>query len=193
MTHGHEPKGGNVGGRWCAGRRGIKRGKWDNCNSRVNKLFFLKKRSSKWGLRFGANEGALLWSWGVESLGCQLLPVPLGGYSRCWGPGHLLCLMGAEGQGRCRPGGSPWTSRITTEAAALLAFSGQFLSDPGYLPAHPVCTSQPPAPKPTGTCTLPWQTDTAWSLQPQRQAPAGPGRPVLGRSLPHRSQRLPGA
>ena len=30
MTHGHELKGGNVGGRGCAGRRGIEGGKWDN-------------------------------------------------------------------------------------------------------------------------------------------------------------------
>ena len=30
MTHGHELKGGNVGGRGCVGRRGIEGGKWDN-------------------------------------------------------------------------------------------------------------------------------------------------------------------
>ena len=30
MTHGHELKGGNVGGRGCAGWRGIEGGKWDN-------------------------------------------------------------------------------------------------------------------------------------------------------------------
>ena len=37
MTHGHEVKGGNVGGRGCAGWREIKGGKWDNCNSIINK------------------------------------------------------------------------------------------------------------------------------------------------------------
>ena len=30
MTHGHELKAGNVGGRRCAGQRGVKGGKWDN-------------------------------------------------------------------------------------------------------------------------------------------------------------------
>ena len=30
MTHGHELKGGNGGGRGCAGQRGIEGGKWDN-------------------------------------------------------------------------------------------------------------------------------------------------------------------
>ena len=37
MTHGHELRVGNVGGRGCVGRRGIKEGKWDNCNSIINK------------------------------------------------------------------------------------------------------------------------------------------------------------
>ena len=39
MTHGHELKGENVGRRECAGRRGVKGGKWDNCNSVSNKIF----------------------------------------------------------------------------------------------------------------------------------------------------------
>ena len=39
MTHGHELKQGNVGRRGCAGWRGIKRGKWDNCNSITKKIF----------------------------------------------------------------------------------------------------------------------------------------------------------
>ena len=39
MTHGHELKGENVGGRGCAGWRGIKGGKWDNCNSVINKIY----------------------------------------------------------------------------------------------------------------------------------------------------------
>ena len=42
MTHGHEIKGGNVGGRGCAGQRGVKGGKWDNCNSIINKKYFKK-------------------------------------------------------------------------------------------------------------------------------------------------------
>ena len=36
MTHGHELKGGNVGGRVCAGWSGVKGGEWDNCNSIIN-------------------------------------------------------------------------------------------------------------------------------------------------------------
>ena len=39
MTHGHELKGGNVGERGCAGWRGVKRGKCDNCNSMINKIY----------------------------------------------------------------------------------------------------------------------------------------------------------
>ena len=39
MTHGHELKGGNAGGRWCTGWRGIKGGKWDNGNSIINKIY----------------------------------------------------------------------------------------------------------------------------------------------------------
>ena len=38
-THRHELKGWeNVGGRGCARWRGIKGGKWDNCNSIINKI-----------------------------------------------------------------------------------------------------------------------------------------------------------
>ena len=40
MTHGHELKVGNVGGRGCAGQKRIKGGKWDNCNSIINKIYF---------------------------------------------------------------------------------------------------------------------------------------------------------
>ena len=47
MTHGHELKGGNVGGRGCAGRRGIKGEKLDNCNSLINKIYFLKVLHSR--------------------------------------------------------------------------------------------------------------------------------------------------
>ena len=41
MTHGHEVREGNAGGRG-AGHRGIKEGKWDNCNSVINKIYFKK-------------------------------------------------------------------------------------------------------------------------------------------------------
>ena len=44
MTHGHELEGGNVGGRGYAGCSGVKGGKWDNCNSIINKIYFLKKK-----------------------------------------------------------------------------------------------------------------------------------------------------
>ena len=37
MTHGHELQGGNVGGRGWAGWSGVKEGKWDNCNSIIDK------------------------------------------------------------------------------------------------------------------------------------------------------------
>ena len=44
-THGHELRWGNAGGRGGTGRRGIKgRKKWDNCNSIINKIYFLKKQ-----------------------------------------------------------------------------------------------------------------------------------------------------
>ena len=42
MTHGHELKRGNVGGRECARQRGIKGGKCDNCNSIINKIYIFK-------------------------------------------------------------------------------------------------------------------------------------------------------
>ena len=40
MTHGHELQGGNVGEREWAGWSGVKGGKWDNCNSIINKYIF---------------------------------------------------------------------------------------------------------------------------------------------------------
>ena len=43
MTHGNELKGGNAGGRGCAGQRGIKGVKWDNYNSIINKIYFIQK------------------------------------------------------------------------------------------------------------------------------------------------------
>ena len=43
MTHGHALKAGNAGGRGCAGWRGIKGGKWDNCNSIINKIYLKNK------------------------------------------------------------------------------------------------------------------------------------------------------
>ena len=39
MTHEHKLEGGNAGGRGCAGSGGIKGGKWDNCNSIINKIY----------------------------------------------------------------------------------------------------------------------------------------------------------
>ena len=40
MTHGHELRWGNDGGRVGTGWRGIKgRKKWDNCNSIINKIY----------------------------------------------------------------------------------------------------------------------------------------------------------
>ena len=38
MTHGHELKGGQCG--WEGECRGVKGGKWDNCNSIFNKIYF---------------------------------------------------------------------------------------------------------------------------------------------------------
>ena len=49
MTHGHELREGNVGGREYARRRRIKGGKWDNCNSIINTIY-LKEKNSKNGL-----------------------------------------------------------------------------------------------------------------------------------------------
>ena len=39
MTHGQELRGWNAGGMGGAGQRGIKQGKWDNCNSLINKIY----------------------------------------------------------------------------------------------------------------------------------------------------------
>ena len=39
--------GGNVGGKGYAGWKGIKGGKWDNCNSIINKIYFFKRIQSK--------------------------------------------------------------------------------------------------------------------------------------------------
>ena len=44
MTHGHELKGDNEGGRECAGWRGVKGRKWDNCNSIINKIYLIFKK-----------------------------------------------------------------------------------------------------------------------------------------------------
>ena len=46
MTHGHELKMGNVGGRGCAGWRGVKGEEWDNCNSIINKIYTKNKIKS---------------------------------------------------------------------------------------------------------------------------------------------------
>ena len=39
VTHGHELNRGNVDGMGCVGLRGVKGGKWDNCNSIINKMY----------------------------------------------------------------------------------------------------------------------------------------------------------
>ena len=36
-----------MGGRGCAGRRGVKGGKWDNCNSIINKIYLKKENKHK--------------------------------------------------------------------------------------------------------------------------------------------------
>ena len=46
MTQGHELRGGNMGG-GDAEYRGIKWGKWDNCNSIINKVYFKKLKKEK--------------------------------------------------------------------------------------------------------------------------------------------------
>ena len=54
MTHGHELKWGNDGGRGGTGQRGIKRRKkWDNYNGIINKIYskkfiFLKQMGNSW-------------------------------------------------------------------------------------------------------------------------------------------------
>ena len=46
MTHGHELKVGGIWeGGWGAGWRGIKGGKWNNCNSKINKIYLKKKKT----------------------------------------------------------------------------------------------------------------------------------------------------
>ena len=43
-------RGGNVGGRGWAGGNGVKGGKWDNCNSIINKYIQKNKRKlTNWG------------------------------------------------------------------------------------------------------------------------------------------------
>ena len=43
MTHGHELRWGNAGGRWGTRWRRIKgRKKWDSCNSIINKIYLKK-------------------------------------------------------------------------------------------------------------------------------------------------------
>ena len=45
MTHGHELRWGDAGGRGSAGLMGIKgKKRWDNCNSVINKIYFKKKK-----------------------------------------------------------------------------------------------------------------------------------------------------
>ena len=46
MTHGHELRWGDAGGRGCTAQRGMKRGKWDNCDSIINKIYFKKEKKN---------------------------------------------------------------------------------------------------------------------------------------------------
>ena len=50
--------GGSVGGKGCAGQRGVKGGKWDNCNSIINKIYFKKETMyfSKKTISFSKND-----------------------------------------------------------------------------------------------------------------------------------------
>ena len=43
MTHRHELRGQGLWVRECAGQRGIKGRKWENCNSIINKIYIFKK------------------------------------------------------------------------------------------------------------------------------------------------------
>ena len=44
MTNGHEPRGVRIAGaNGGTGQRGDKGGKWDNCNSIINKIYFKNK------------------------------------------------------------------------------------------------------------------------------------------------------
>ena len=54
MTHGHVLQEGNVGGREWAGWSGVRGGKWDNCNSIINK--YIKKIKKIQEYCYTANE-----------------------------------------------------------------------------------------------------------------------------------------
>ena len=54
-TRGHELKGGNAGGSGCARQTGIKWEKWDNCNSRINKIYFLKRQLAEGSTQQGTS------------------------------------------------------------------------------------------------------------------------------------------
>ena len=47
MTHGHELYVGNMCGRGCAGQRGVKGGKWDNCNNII--IRYIKNNEKRKG------------------------------------------------------------------------------------------------------------------------------------------------
>ena len=47
VTHGHELRWGDAGGRGCTAQRGMKRGKWDNCDSIINKYIQTNKQTNK--------------------------------------------------------------------------------------------------------------------------------------------------
>ena len=53
-------RGGNVGGRGWAGRSGVKGGKWDNCNSIINK-YIKKKKNESWTCTPDGDSKFLFW------------------------------------------------------------------------------------------------------------------------------------
>ena len=59
MTHGHELQGGNVGGRAWAGWSGVRGGKWDNCNSIINKYIKKDDRNQEHAISIGISKQAV--------------------------------------------------------------------------------------------------------------------------------------
>ena len=54
ITHGHELRWGNAGGRGDTGWKGIKgRKQWDNYNGIINKIYLKKRKEIHTGFNFG--------------------------------------------------------------------------------------------------------------------------------------------
>ena len=51
MTHGHELKGGGCGWEGVCRTEGNKGGKWVNCNSIINKIYFKKEKKNFYQMR----------------------------------------------------------------------------------------------------------------------------------------------